>query len=91
MRGKHPGQLGELLAAGNTPAYAGKTLHHQRIHEPKPDFSITSDDKLDTTAHAPDESNRGLYQSPASLSSADERTEFIQTNLQVPISAPEAE
>ena len=26
----------------NTPAYAGKTLHEQRVSEPKPDFSITS-------------------------------------------------
>ena len=45
MRGKRARASARGWLCGNTPAYAGKTLRHQHVYEPKPDFSITSSDK----------------------------------------------
>ena len=45
MRENSGSSLPRFEARGNTPAYAGKTLHHQHVSEPKPSFSITSSDK----------------------------------------------
>ena len=50
MRGKPQLRYAVTASAGNTPAYAGKTLRRQRVYEPKPGFSITSSDKPHTTA-----------------------------------------
>ena len=42
----------------NTPAYAGKTLHHQHVYQAEPDFSITSSDNKNTTTDTTGKSNR---------------------------------
>ena len=62
---EHPRVCGENFQRGtadvsvwNTPAYAGKTLHDQRVSELKPDFSITSSDNKNTTTGALGESNQ---------------------------------
>ena len=52
MRGKLTDAQNADKVIGNTPTYAGKTLHHQHVSEPKPDFSITSSDKPTLQPHA---------------------------------------
>ena len=42
MRGKRPQGAQSGAESWNTPAYAGKTLHHQHVRRAKPDFSTTS-------------------------------------------------
>ena len=44
MRGKHDERQESYLIHGDTPAYAGKTLHDQHVYRAKPSFSITSSD-----------------------------------------------
>ena len=64
MRGKRDKVCPQKPGVGNTPAYAGKTLHHQHVYEPKLDFSITSRDKPNTTTRAPSPSNQAQQERP---------------------------
>ena len=44
MRGKLLMREWRSLGVGNTPAYAGKTLHDQHVYRAEPNFSVTSSD-----------------------------------------------
>ena len=82
MRGKQLVIVPLKNLKGNTPAYAGKTLRHQRVYRAKPSFSITSSDKPNTTTHVLGASNRVLIPESRVLTLCDELVDFEQANLQ---------